>query len=89
MKRILQVEWREPKVVSVALLITIAAAVVVSFVVAPTWGAVITALASSTLTCVSLASTWSDRNEALRPRVIFFADREGDDILLRVANVGL
>jgi hypothetical protein len=66
MKRIRHLDLREPKVVSVALLIAIGVALVVGFTVAPAWGAVITALTSSILTCVSLASTWSDRNETGR-----------------------
>src|SRR5215211_4714804 len=89
MKRIRHLDWREPQVVTIALFILIAVAVVVGFAVAPQWGAVITALGSSILTCVSLASTWSDRNETRRPRVIFYADREDDDVLLRITNVGL
>lgn len=82
------VEWREPRTVAVALLFAIGASLIVAFLYAPEWGAVITALSSSALTCVSLANTWSDRNEVNRPRVIFYAHREGDDILFTVTNIG-
>lgn len=89
MERIPKSAWREPFRVGVILAAAVAVALIVGFAVSAIWGAVITAIASSALTCLSLATSWSERRDRDRPRVFFYVHRQADDIHFTLVNVGV
>lgn len=80
--------FHNPWLIMGALGCAVGISIIVGFSNGPEWGAAITAVTSAMLSTLAIAQSWDDKRQSNRPRIVLSVERDDDDILFNLANVG-